>query len=163
MSQNSFLRKERTDLYYSIKNVKDFLNLYSKIGIKFKKINLLYIFDSYFSMNFVEILSKLIKYEIYNKEILKTDYGNINLYFIHIQSDFEKIDIINREKYKDQLENSIKELQQKMENNEKENKDLKEKFEKQNKELKEKFEKQNKELKEKLENNEKQNKELKKK
>ena len=130
MSQNSFLRKERTDLYYSIKNVKDFLNLYSKIGIKFKKINLLYIFDSYFSMNFVEILSKLIKYEIYNKEILKTDYGNINLYFIHIQSDFEKIDIINREKYKDQLENSIKELQQKMENNEKENKDLKEKFEK---------------------------------
>ena len=130
MSQNSFLRKERTDLYYSIKNVKDFLNLYSKIGIKFKKINLLYIFDSYFSMNFVEILSKLIKYEIYNKEILNTDYGNINLYFIHIQSDFEKIDIINREKYKDQLENSIKELQQKMENNEKENKDLKEKFEK---------------------------------
>ena len=130
MTKNSFLRKERTDLYYSIKNVKDFLNLYSKIGIKFKKINLLYIFDSYFSMNFVEILSKLIKYEIYNKEILNTDYGNINLYFIHIQSDFEKIDIINREKYKDQLENSIKELQQKMENNEKENKDLKEKFEK---------------------------------
>ena len=36
-TKNSFLRKERTDLYYSIKNVKDFLNLYSKIGIKFKK------------------------------------------------------------------------------------------------------------------------------
>ena len=164
MSQNSFLRKERTDLYYSIKNVKDFLNLYSKIGIKFKKINLLYIFDSYFSMNFVEILSKLIKYEIYNKEILKTDYGNINLYFIHIQSDFEKIDIINREKYKDQLENSIKELQQKMENNEKENKDLKEKFEKQNKELKEKLEnneKESRDLKKKLENNEKESKDLK--
>ena len=169
ISKNSFLRKERTDLYYSIKNVKDFLSLYNNIGIKFKEINLLYIFDSYFAMNFVEILSKLTKYEINDREILNTGYGTINLYFIHIQSDFEKIDIINREKDKYDLEYSIKALQkdmkdnldklgkenkdlkEKLAKNEKENKDLKEKFEKENKELKEKFERENKDLKEKFE------------
>ena len=162
MSKNSFLKKERTDLYYSIKNVKDFLDLYNKISIQYKEINLLYIFDSYFSMNFVEIISKLIKHEIYNKDIISTKYGNgnINLYFIHIQSDFEKIDIINREKEKDNLEYSIKDLREKLEKNEKENKDLREKNEKENKDLREKFEKENKDLRKTFE---KENKDLRKK
>ena len=153
MSKNSFLRKERTDFYYSIQNVKDFLSLYNKIGIKYEEINLLYIFDIYFPKNFVELLSKLTKYEINDKEILKTNYGNINLYFIYNQSDLQ-IDIINIEKDKDDLKysiQSIKVLQKEMDDNfdklEKESKDLKEKLEKESKDLKERFEKLEKERK----------------
>ena len=171
-SKNSFLNKERTDLYYSIKNIKVFLDLFKKIGLKYSQVNLLYIFDSQFSLNFIEILMKLIKLEI-NDKILKLDNELIlNLYFIHIESDYEKLDIINREKKQNllikrmqsnikKIENENKELKEKFEKNENENKELKERFENENKELKERFENENKELKEKFEKNENENKELK--
>ena len=179
VSKNSYLNKSRTDLYYSIKNIKEFLNIYYKIGIKYKEINLLYIFDSNFSLNFIETLIRLIKFEIYDRSILITSYGNINLYFIHIRSDYEKIDIISRDIIQNNLEklnhelqeninninntlnniqNENNDLKKRIEKNEKENKDLKENFEKQynnlkekNKDLKEKFEKENKDLKKKFE------------
>ena len=158
-SKNSYLNKDRTDLYYSIKNIKVFLDLYSKIGVKYKEINLLYIFDSNFSLNFIETLIKLIRFEIYNENILFTSFGKINLYFIHIQSDYEKLDIINRNIYKNNLEKTIIELQKdikekinKLEKWQNENKDLKERLENENKDLKERLEKENKELKEKFEN-----------
>ena len=171
-SKNSFLNKEKTDLYYSIKNIKVFLDLFKKIGLKYSQVNLLYIFDSQFSLNFIEILMKLIKLEI-NDKILKLDNELIlNLYFIHIESDYEKLDIINREKKQNllikrmqsnikKIENENKELKEKFEKNENENKELKERFENENKELKERFENENKELKEKFEKNENENKELK--
>ena len=158
-SKNSFLNKERTDLYYSIKNIKDFFGLFEKIGLKYQKINLLYIFDSQFSLNFIGILMKLIKLEIYDNILKINDELILNLYFIHIKSDYEKLDIIDREKKQNLLIKRIRsQFQKKFEKYEKETKELKEKLEKEGKELKEKFEKENEELKEKFE---KENKELK--
>ena len=162
-SKNSNMEKTRTDLYYSIKNIKEFLQLYEQIGLKYDDINLIYIFDSNFSLEFINILIKLIKIEIYNENVLKTYNNNIiNLIFVQVKSDYEVIQNIEKQKIQqneiENLNNKIqiqdnsiallkkeqKELRTKFEIELQENKDLKQRFEQEqenNKRLREKVDK----------------------
>ena len=116
-NDSSTVNSKNTSLYYSVNNIKNFLELYKKLNLneKFKKINLLYIFNSYYQFNMIQLLQ-----EIFEKEI-KNNYeiSKINIYFIQIDSDYEEIDNLYKEDLIHKVNRKMDELKERFEKMEK--------------------------------------------
>ncbi len=100
-SLNSFEQKNTTSIMQFYQNSMNFLSLYKELNIKYDKVFLLFIFNSYFNHQIHHYIydSLLNDFKDFN------DFSiNLELLFIHIDSDFQIIDnIINERNY----ENSI--------------------------------------------------------